>query len=469
MAAMSSVPLSSLVMWWGRRHRKAIGYTAASAAESSSLCQEHGTKSKAHASSVAALSSIKSSVNNAGSVRLDSGVRLQGSAGSQRTHGRSSVAADTAGALDPVFWASEDDGSSSDHASQNEFTRTISMGDDITLLDPRLQGHRRKVQRITGRDAPDYQSLGRFNVKHRGDSKRMLFKDLYHVMIHMALWRIIAVFWVCYLSSFFGFAVFWSWASQDCDIHINSFLAALYFSIETQMSIGFGAPDSYFDACFWAAWVLPFQSLVGVFLDVTFIGLVFAKISTSSQRALTVVFSDVALLQVQDDSVQLVFRAADMSGRPLSQCVIQVYCVQHREDEDEEGGVRVDVAALQLQEQSIESQNGVFFFGLPTTVVHTIDWHSPFAPPQPTEPGSAASRMPASTPTEGPARPPPDAVREHLQTRPFLEVVVLLGGIEDSSSSSVEARHSYTLDDMYWDRMFLDCVSIDEDGYHEID
>merc|ERR1711920_46208 len=100
--------------------------------------------------------------------------------------------------------------------------------------------------------------------------------------------------------------------------------------------------------------------------------------------------------------------------------------------------------------------NGVLFLGLPTMVVHRVDYNSPLAPP----------RMEGDESSEYPS---PEAVRAHLRSRSYLEVLVLLSGTEDATASSIEARHSYTLDDILWDRAFCSCVSIDSAGKHCVD
>jgi len=86
--------------------------------------------------------------------------------------------------------------------------------------------------------------------------------------------------------------------------------------------------------------------------------------------------------------------------------------------------------------------------------VHKVDFSSPLAPDAP--PGTSGF-------------PTPSQVRHYLESSPYLEVLVLLGGTEDMSASSIEARHSYTLDDIFWNRAFATCVSIDSKGYHCID
>lgn len=41
--------------------------------------------------------------------------------------------------------------------------------------------------------------------------------------------------------------------------------------------------------------------------------------------------------------------------------------------------------------------------------------------------------------------------------------------MEQTTAASFEARHSYTLDDLFWDRTFAPCVFINARGYHMVD
>lgn len=336
---------------------------------------------------------------------------------------------------------------------------------------PALRRHRHTVQRLAKRDAPAFQTRGLFNVRKRHESRLPLLHDFYHVILHLHLTYLVLLFWALYLLSFLGFAALWLLISDNCNVQLHTFWEAFCFSIETQMNVGYGANDSFFDGCIEAVWVMPVQSLLGVILDCCLIGMVFQVASRGTNRALTIVFSDTAVLQVTGDCTHLVFRVAEMSARPLLQARMQVYCVQHHEDASSPGGIRIEVAALALEDLSVDARTGVLFFGLPAQVMHNIDSSSPLAPPGKSHPREGGGPGSFHLPEQEHRRrdPRPEEVRRHLGRKPYLEVVVLVSGTEDSSASSVEARHSYTLDDIFWDRMFVPCVSVDRNGSHSVD
>ena len=54
-------------------------------------------------------------------------------------------------------------------------------------------------------------------------------------------------------------------------------------------------------------------------------------------------------------------------------------------------------------------------------------------------------------------------IRDHL-SRSELEVIVVLEGIDPHTSSTFQARHSYTAQDVVFDQMFVPSLSVGRDG-----
>lgn len=330
---------------------------------------------------------------------------------------------------------------------------------------------KRTVKRIVDRDAPAHQSWGKLSVRHTKKNSKLIWTDIYHVIIHMPLWQLLIMFVAGYAACLLVFAGFWlAIPEEECSADIYTFTDAFYLSVETQMTVGYGVPDPNFNGCPDAAIVLFAQVLSGLILDALMIGMVFQRLTCATTRAYTVIFSKCACLQEINGVVHLVFRVAEMQSHPLLQAVMQVYCVQHHDPNKQQPGIRsggifVEVSSMRLIQPDADTNSGVLFLGLPTMVVHRIDYQSPLAPPKPDEDDIGVS----SSPIRHEDCPTYDQVRAHLETLPFLEVLVLLSGTEDSTASSTEARHSYTLDEMYWDRTFARCVTVDSDGHHAVD
>eukprot|EP00929_Paragymnodinium_shiwhaense_P089647 TRINITY_DN4979_c0_g1_i1.p1 TRINITY_DN4979_c0_g1~~TRINITY_DN4979_c0_g1_i1.p1 ORF type:complete len:475 (-),score=43.87 TRINITY_DN4979_c0_g1_i1:276-1700(-) len=369
----------------------------------------------------------------------------------------------------------------SGYISESDFEGNGASGPRPSPLGPEVEtaGGRRArkkgVKRILDRNEPEFQSSGKITVSHRGTSTTLLSTDLFHIAIHLPFYGLFLLFLFIYVLCFTIFAFFWWRMNEPCEIGHESFLDAFYLSVETQLTIGYGVDDPNFGGCKEAAILIVIQCVCGTILDAVVIGVVFQQISSAYARANTIVFSDVAVLQVIDGVVHLIFRVAEMSRQPLLQSVMQVYCVQHLPDASQHKGVRVEVSAMQLQEPDTDVHNGVLFLGLPAMVVHKIDYNSPLAPDLPQD---LMMRVGSPTSPLGIVRarsrdmlgaPSPAEVKQYLANSPYLEVLVLLSGTEDATANTVEARHSYTLDDIYWNRAFATCVHLDKEGFHCVD
>mmetsp|Transcript_19721 Transcript_19721/g.37080 ORF Transcript_19721/g.37080 Transcript_19721/m.37080 type:complete len:409 (-) Transcript_19721:183-1409(-) len=340
--------------------------------------------------------------------------------------------------------SSESQGSDSDHFHQD--------GNPEPACGKKQR--KRRVHRILDREGVEFQSKGIFHVAQNRRTCTIFLLDFFHTVIHLPFPGLFVVTLTVYFACFAFFALFWIWFTDVCEIGLDNYRDAFYLSVETQMTIGYGVPDPNFGECWEAAVLIVVQTVVGLMLDATVIGVVFQKLANANARANTVIFSDTALLEVEDRCVYLRFRVADMSWRPLSQATMQVYCVQHHRDESQPRGIRVELAAVHLEEPDTDIHNGIIFLGLPAMVSHKINYESPLSPDVPA--GTTGS-------------PSPGEVRKYLSESPYLEVLVLLSGTEESTGAVIEARHSYTLDDMFWNRAFGTCVSISSEGYHCVD
>ena len=59
-------------------------------------------------------------------------------------------------------------------------------------------------------------------------------------------------------------------------------------------------------------------------------------------------------------------------------------------------------------------------------------------------------------------------IREHIE-RSHLEVIVIVEAIDPHSSNTFQARHSYTADDIEYDRAFETCMTVGSDGQARLD
>lgn len=94
-----------------------------------------------------------------------------------------------------------------------------------------------------------------------------------------------------------NFAVEGEQVDSFCGMDVNNFMEALYFSLSTMATIGYGTSDYYFGNC----WTPFFLVLLQVFSALAFsslaIGLLFQRMSRGQKRGRTIIFSDVAVIR----------------------------------------------------------------------------------------------------------------------------------------------------------------------------
>jgi hypothetical protein len=128
-------------------------------------------------------------------------------------------------------------------------------------------GWKQHGQRFLDRDERGNQSKGNANVTISSPNKAMLTKDYVHTLLEMRTWKLIVVMCAVYCFCFCAYAPFYWWASDACDLEIDSYSDAFYLSMETMVTIGYGVPDQYYNECVSGIFIVTSQSLLGRVLD----------------------------------------------------------------------------------------------------------------------------------------------------------------------------------------------------------
>jgi hypothetical protein len=135
-------------------------------------------------------------------------------------------------------------------------------------------------------------------------------------------------------------------------------------------------------------------------------------------------------------------------------------------------------------QQPDDDLGATLLMALPQVVVHRIDPWSPLFPVECLPNGHYPSSFPAfpdpsqrsidsengnrdgtvGTPLPAVKQPTRAQLMNHLK-KSKLEVIVILEGIDGSTSNTMQARHSYTDEDMVWDHTFENCVSRTKEGF----
>mmetsp|Transcript_16407 Transcript_16407/g.42994 ORF Transcript_16407/g.42994 Transcript_16407/m.42994 type:complete len:464 (+) Transcript_16407:123-1514(+) len=391
----------------------------------------------------------------------------------------------------------------------------------------------REFVRILRRDDDFHQSSGQWTIRHtNGDLLgARVSVDWFHSALEIDTRILMIVMVICYLVPVFGFAWFWVWISDVAPHCIDPpayfYIDGLYMSIQTFFTIGFDVNNIYFGGCATPSIVLLAEMMLGVMLNAMVVGIIFARFSRANERHRSILFSKHAILKRVDGRLYFMFQAFEMrTQQALIEAHVRCYAIRH---EHRDLGVnRKERPGMTRRESFIRGTSAVdkftkFFrpypmrlqhpddelgamllLTVPNVVVHRLDAWSPLVPTTLLEhcnqigkvkedDASSAYRFPdvqqrqcdvESKNRESDAPEAAIALDELLGkagsqwdgraiieflAETEMEIVVMLEGIEPIGSCTIQARHSYTYDQIMFNHDFKDPVSRDPDGRCVVD
>ncbi|KAK7241378.1 inward rectifier potassium channel [Aureococcus anophagefferens] len=129
--------------------------------------------------------------------------------------------------------------------------------------------------------------------------------------------------------------------------------SAVYYSLITMSTIGFGTPDMTFNGCTQAIFLIMAQTLVGTLMNAALVGLIYTK---------------------------LFDRSSSSTNDQLIEAHVRCYCIRHVTGGDDVP-VFFQQCAMRLSHPNDEN-GGMLMMALPTLVTHRIDPWSPLCPPK---------------------------------------------------------------------------------------
>ena len=292
----------------------------------------------------------------------------------------------------------------------------------MATLDPGIgEKFSRRTRRAINHD-------GSFNVRRRGGPHR---HDPFQWLITMDWGPFIGVvvgffvllnvaFALAYLAlgleSLPGIAAGRGWG--------QGFLGALFFSVQTFTSVGYGHVYPGSNA---AGLVSSLEALVGVLTFALATGLLYGRFSRPTAR---IQFSRSAIISRRADGTPcLQFRIANQRRNILIDLQARVLLKT-----TDPATTNQTYALLPLERDSVS------FFPLSWTVVHDI------TPDSPLHDLAAAD-----------------------YARLDVEIIIQLRGYDDTFAQDVHARNSYTHDEIEWHRRFVRAYEVEEDGIAVLD
>ncbi|KAJ7998325.1 hypothetical protein DPEC_G00221520 [Dallia pectoralis] len=293
---------------------------------------------------------------------------------------------------------------------------------------------------------------GSCNVAHKNIREQGRFlQDVFTTMVDLKWHYSLLIFTSAFLCSWMLFAMMWwlmAFAHGDleprdpdgepgpvpCVTAIHSFTSAFLFSIEVQVTIGFGG-RMVTEECPLAIMVLIVQNILGLIVNAVMLGCVFMKTAQANRRAETLIFSRNAVIAPRQGRPTFMFRLGDLRKSMIISATIQLQVI--RRTVTTEGEV-IPVCQLDIQVENPLRSNGIFLVS-PLIISHTIERGSPLY----------------------------EVSAQSLATED-MEIIVILEGVVETTGITMQARTSYIPEEILWGRRFVSIMT-EEDGRYSVD
>ncbi|CAI9608116.1 unnamed protein product [Staurois parvus] len=310
------------------------------------------------------------------------------------------------------------------------------------LRKPRLRDRQRKARFVA--------KNGACNVAHKNIREQGRFlQDVFTTLVDLKWRHTLVIFTMSFLCSWLLFAMMWwlvAFGHGDMDIlenhknwepcvaNVRSFTAAFLFSIEVQVTIGFGG-RMMTEQCPMAITVLIMQNIVGLIVNAVMLGCIFMKTAQSHRRAETLIFSRHAVIAVRNGRLCLMFRVGDLRKSMIISASVRIQVV--RKTVTPEGEV-IPIHQIDIPVDNPIDSNNIFLVS-PLIICHIIDKRSPLY----------------------------DISASDLLSQD-LEAIVILEGVVETTGITTQARTSYIPEEILWGHRFVSIVS-EEEGVYSVD
>eukprot|EP00040_Diaphanoeca_grandis_P009192 m.47964 g.47964 ORF g.47964 m.47964 type:complete len:389 (-) comp20630_c0_seq1:198-1364(-) len=354
-------------------------------------------------------------------------------------------------------------------------------GKSPTLLRQPIQTS--KSHRFLGRsNAKHRQSPGKYALRRKKIAISLKVHDWFHTLVYLSTWKLVVIFALVQVASWLIIAGLLELCTVSCDLGLHNFNEALMLAIMLMSTIGMGERgDPYENGCSSGLAVVSFTVLWGLLIDAVTIGVVYTRISRGQNRATTVMFSDKAIIRNINNKFYFMFQVCEMRKHQLIEGHVRLYCIRHSQT----AGPLVPFQSHSMRLQQPDDElGGMLLLVTPQQVVHRIDAWSPLHSSDKYTNASTGYQFPdvlqrqsdiesGNRDARGAALVGTPAMSldaiSTLMADTDAEVLALVEGIDQATSFTVQARHSYKLEDIeFGDVTFKQCVSVGTDGVCEI-
>ncbi|CAH2318965.1 ATP-sensitive inward rectifier potassium channel 11-like [Pelobates cultripes] len=289
---------------------------------------------------------------------------------------------------------------------------------------------------------------GACNVAHKNIREQGRFlQDVFTTMVDLKWHHSLLIFTMTFICSWMMFAMAW-WliafahgdldpkrsSSVPCVTNIQSFTSAFLFSIEVQVTIGFGG-RMVTEQCPLAITILIIQNISGLIINAVMLGCIFMKTAQANRRAETLIFSKNAVIACRDGKYRFMFRVGDLRKSMIISASIKIQIVKKTMTAE---GEIIPISQVDIQVENPMGTNSIFLVS-PLIISHTIDEKSPLY-----------------------------NISAYDLNNQELEVVAILEGVVETTGITTQARTSYLPEEILWGHRFVPIVT-EEEGRYSVD
>uniref|UniRef100_A0A8D2ZVV0 ATP-sensitive inward rectifier potassium channel 14 n=1 Tax=Scophthalmus maximus TaxID=52904 RepID=A0A8D2ZVV0_SCOMX len=218
---------------------------------------------------------------------------------------------------------------------------------------------------------------------------------------------------------------------MPCILHVQGFVGALLFSMETQTTIGYGW-RCVTEECPVAVITVVIQSIVGCIIDSFMIGIIMAKMARPKKRNQTLMFSKNAVISLRDGKLCLMWRVGNLRKSHIVEAHVRAQLIRSYVTAE---GEFIPLEQMDLNVGYDEGTDRLFLVS-PLVIVHEIDKDSPLY----------------------------TLSRADLETDDF-EIIVILEGMVEATAMTTQFRSSYLAREIFWGHRFEPVIYEDRDRY----
>ncbi|XP_053193623.1 ATP-sensitive inward rectifier potassium channel 12-like [Scomber japonicus] len=219
--------------------------------------------------------------------------------------------------------------------------------------------------------------------------------------------------------------------AMPCILHVQGFLGALLFSMETQTTIGYGW-RCVTEECPIAVITVVIQSIVGCIIDSFMIGTIMAKMARPKKRNQTLIFSKNAVIAMRDGKLCLMWRVGNLRRSHIVEAHVRAQLIRSYVTAE---GEFIPLEQMDLNVGYDEGTDRLFLVS-PLVIIHEIDKDSPLY----------------------------TLSRADLESDDF-EIAVILEGMVEATAMTTQFRSSYLAREIFWGHRFEPVIYEDKNCY----